>query len=273
MPRHLALICSVSLVSGCAGLQRLAEHPFAPPSVTLEGATIAELALEGATVRLDLTLKNPNQVAFEVARASWRLEVEETGLGEGELAGGLAIPSRGTAPFAVTVRLRWAEVMRLVDRVGRSEQVAYQVGGTVGVRTPVGVVTLAFRHAGRLPVPRLPTVRLAGAAVEMASFTELDLRLALELENPNGFPLPGATLSFDLLVNEVAVATGREATLAPLEAGGRSRFSLPLRVSLLGAGRAAATLGGGTGELRLRGRVRAGGLERPIDLRLELGRR
>ena len=76
-----------------------------------------------------------------------------------------------------------------------------------------------------------------------------------------------------MLVNEVAVATGREATLAPLEAGGQSRFSLPLRVSLLGAGRAAATLGGGTGELRLRGRVRAGGLERPIDLRLELGRR
>jgi LEA14-like dessication related protein len=121
-------------------------------------------------------------------------------------------------------------------------------------------------------VPRLPAVRLSRAAVEVASLTELTLQLALEVTNPNGFALPGATLTFDLLVNGVPVATGREATLAPLAAHGEARLTLPLRVSLLGAGRAAGTLHGGGGELRLRGHVRAAGIETPIDLKLDLGR-
>jgi hypothetical protein len=43
-------------------------------------------------------------------------------------------------------------------------------------------------------------------------------------------------------------------------------------VSLLGAGRALTTSHGG-GVLRLRGSVRAAGLETPVDLRMELGKK
>ena len=270
--RLTALICSAFLLSGCAGLQRLATRSLKPPTATVERVTVAALDVEGATVRLDLTLENPNDVAFEVARAGWRLEVEEREVSEGELPGGLAIPARATAPFAATVRVKWADVTHLVERVRREEQVAYRVSGTVGVVTPIGVMELAFKHAGTLPVPRLPTLKLTGASASLASLTELTLQLALEVENPNGFPLPGATLTFDLLVNGVAVASGREATLAPLGAHGDARLTLPLRISLLGAGRAAATLGGGSGELRLRGTVRAAGLETPVDVKLHLGK-
>lgn len=272
MDRLVALICSAFLLGGCAGLQRLADLSLASPRVTLAQASIAQADLDGATVRLDLLLENPNDVAFEVAQANWRLEVEQVRVGEGALPGGLAIPARGTAPFAVTVRVRWADVQRLVERVGKREQVDYKVSGTVGVRTPVGLVSLAFSHSGKLPVPRLPALRLTGASVEVASFTELDLELALEVENPNAFPLPGAALTFELLVNGTSVAAGREATLAPLAAHGAARVSLPLRLSLLGAGRAAMSLHGGGGEVRLRGVVRAGGIEAPIDVRFEVGR-
>ncbi len=273
MTRLAALICSAILLSACAELQRLTDLAFASPSLELERATIAALDLDGATIRLDLTLKNPNDVALEVAQASWRLEVEEAEAGAGKLPRGLAIPSRGTAPFAVEVRLRWADVARVVEQARQREQLAYRISGTVGVQTPAGVVALAFRHAGQLPVPRLPGLRLAGASVELASLTELDLQLALEVENANAFVLPGATLGYELLVNGVVVATGREARLAPLPAHGEARLTLPLRLSLLGVGRAAASLHGGSGELCLRGSVRAGGLERPVDLKLDLGRR
>lgn len=273
MSRLAALICSALLVSGCAELQRLSDLALASPSLEFERASVAALDLDGATIRLDLTLKNPNDLAFKVAKASWRLEVEKAEVGSGTLPGGLAIPSRGTAPFAVEVRLRWADVARVVEQARQREQVSYRLSGTVGIDTPAGVVALAFQHEGKLPVPRLPGLRLAGASVELASLTELDLLLALEVENANAFALPGATLGYELLVNGVVVATGREASLAPLPAHGEARLTLPLRLSLLGAGRAAATLRGGSGELRLRGSVRAGGLDRPVDLKLEIGSR
>jgi LEA14-like dessication related protein len=272
MRRLSALLASAALLAGCASVQRLAAAALSPPRLHFDQATVTSLDLEGTTVLLAFTLENPNDVELRVASATWRLEVEEARVSEGELPGGVTLPSRGTAPFAVTVRLRWADVARLAEQARRQSQVAYRIGGVIGVETPVGVVALPYHHQGRLPVPSLPALRLANASVDMTSLTDLELDLTLDVENPNGFMLPGATLRFDVLLNDVPVATGREATLGPLDASGAARLTVPIRVSLLGAGRALSTLHGGA-ELRLRGVVRAGGLETPVDVRMDLGNR
>lgn len=272
MRRLAALLASAVLLSGCASVQRLAAAAITPPRLHFERATLAALDLEGTTVVLAFTVENPNDLSLRVASATWRLDVEEARVSEGELPGGATLPARGTAPFAVSVRLRWAEVSRLAERARRQPEVAYRIGGVIGVETPVGTLELPYHHEGRLPVPKLPELRLARASVDMASLTELELQLTLEVVNPNGFMLPGAALRFDLLLNGVAVATGREATVSALDASGTARLTVPIRVSLLGAGRALSGLHGG-GELRLRGVVRAGGLETPVDLVLDFGKR
>lgn len=272
MRRLSLLLISALLLPGCASMQRLAASALASPRLQFEKATVTALDLDGTTVVLDFTLENPNDIAFRVASATWKLEVEGSRVSEGELPGGVTLPSRGKAPFAVTVRLRWADVARLTEQVRRQAEVAYRVAGVIRVGTPLGDVELPYQHEGRLPVPRLPAVRLAGAAVDVSSLTELELELTLDVENTNHFMLPGATLRFDVLLNGVTVATGREATLTPLGAGGEARIKLPISVSLLGAGRALSTIQGGS-ELRLRGVIRAGGLEKPLDLRMEVGKR
>jgi LEA14-like dessication related protein len=272
MPRLGLLLASALLLSGCASLQRVAAGALDKPRLHFEEATVAAVDLEGTTVVLHFALENPNDISFRVAGATWRLEVEAAEVADGELPGGVTLPARTTAPFAVTVRLRWADVARLAEQARRQAQVAYRVDGAIRVETPIGEVALPYQHEGRVPVPRLPALRLARASVEVNSLTDLTLDLTLDVENPNAFPLPGTTLQFDLLLNGVPVATGREAMLKPLGADGEARLTLPIRVSLLGAGRALTTSHGG-GELRLRGTVRAGGLETPIDVRMELGRR
>jgi LEA14-like dessication related protein len=272
MRRVLALLVSATFLSGCASVQRLAASAFDPPRLQFEKASVTALDLDGATVLLDFTLENPNDLAFRVAGATWRLDVEGSRFSEGELPGGVTLPSRGKAPFAVTARLRWADLARLTEQVRRQDEVAYRIAGVIRVESPIGVLELPYQHEGRLPVPRLPALRLAGASVDVNSLTELELELTLDVENSNGFMLPGATLRFDVLLNGVPVASGREATLQPLGAGGEARLRLPIRVSLLGAGRALSTIHGSS-ELRLRGVIRAGGLEKPVDLRLEVGKR
>jgi LEA14-like dessication related protein len=272
MRRLVTLLLPVLLLAGCASVQRLAASVFAPPRLHLERATVTEVDLEGSTIQLDFTVENPNDIGFRVASATWRLEVEGAAVAEGALPGGVALPARERSPFQLAARLRWGDVDRLVQRALRQPQVAYRAEGTIGVDTPVGVVTLPWSHRGELPSPRLPEVRLARVTVGMGSLTELELGLVLEIRNPNAFALPGAALHFDLLLNEVAVVSGGQATLEPVGAHGEARLTLPLRISLLGAGRAAATLHGGD-RLRLRGTVRAGGLEAPVDLTLEVGKR
>jgi len=271
--RRLALLLLPALfLGGCASMQRLAASAFAPPRLQLDQVRIAEVDLVGTTVVLDFTIDNPNDLALRVTSATWRLQVEGAQVSEGTLPGGLTLPARGQAPLAMTVRLRWADVTRLAEQVRHQTQVAYRIDGAVSVETPVGLVSPKFKHQGQVPVPRLPSLRLAGVSADMRSLTDLELGLTLEVENPNAFPIPGATLRFDLLVNDVPVATGHEATLSQLGAGGEARLQVPIEVSLLGAGRAAATIHGGA-EVRLRGTVRVGGLERPVDLKMDLGKR
>ena len=272
MRRLALLLLPTLLLGGCASLQKLAASAFTPPRIHFKEARLTAVDLEGTTVVLDFTLDNPNELALRVARASWKLGVEGSQVASGELPGGLTLPARGTAPFAVAVRLRWADVTRLAEQVRRQDQVAYRIDGSVGVETPIGAVPVDFKHEGKLPVPRLPALRLARVAVSMDSLTDVELGLTLGVENPNAFPLPGAALHFDLLVNGVVVATGRDATLEPLRAGAETLLRVPVEIPLLGAGRAASSLRGG-GELRLRGTLKAAGLERPIDLKLDVGKR
>jgi LEA14-like dessication related protein len=269
MRRHALVVLVTLLLGGCASVERMAAAAFTPPRLHLDQARVAQVDLDGTTVVLDFTVENPNDLSLRLVKGTWRLQVEGAEVSEGELPGGLTLPALGKAPFALTVRLRWADVTRLAEQVRHQAEVAYRIDGAVGVDTPVGVVTLRFKHEGRLPVPRLPTLRLAGVSADIRSLTDLALGITLEVTNPNPFPIPGAILRFDLLVNDAVVASGREATLSPLAPGGEGKLTLPVELSLLGAGRAA--LHGG--ELRLRGTVRAGGLERPVDLRMELGRR
>jgi LEA14-like dessication related protein len=270
--RRLAVLLVPLLLAGCASLQKLAAGALDAPRLRFERATVAAVDLEGTTLVLDFTVENPNEVSFEVAGATWRLAIEGAEVAVGDLPGGVALPARGTAPFAVTVRLRWAEAARLAEQVRRQPEVGWRVEGSITVESPVGRLSLPYRHEGRVPVPRLPGLRLAGASLEVASFTEIEVDLSIDVTNPNEFLLPGGTLRFDLLLNGVVVATAREAALKRVDAHGEARLAVPVRVSLAGAGRAAGTLHGG-GRLQLRGIISAGGLERPVDLELELGRR
>jgi LEA14-like dessication related protein len=264
MRRLVPLLLPVLLLAGCASVQRLAASVFAPPRLHLDRTTVVEVDQEGSTIQLDFTVENPNDLGFRVARATWRLQVEGAEVSEGALPGGVALPAREKSPFQVMVRLRWAEVERLAERALRQPQVAYRLEGTISVNTPAGVVTLPWSHRGELPVPRLPEVRLERVTVGMGSLTELELGLVLEVRNPNGFALPGLTLRFDLLLDGEVLLSGREATMEPVAAHGEARLTLPLRLSLLGGGPAAALHGGGA--LRLRGTLRAGGREVPLDL-------
>jgi LEA14-like dessication related protein len=272
MRRHLTLLFPILLLGGCASLQRLAAAAFTPPRLHFQQATVGSVDLDGATVLLAFTVENPNDVSVQVASATWRLQAEGAEVSEGDLPGGLTLPARATIPFTVKVPLRWADLTRLAGQVQQKSELAYLIDGAIGVETPVGLVTLPYRHHGQLPVPRLPALRLVKVTASLSSLTALELGLVLEVENPNGFPLPGATLRFDLLVNDVPVASGREATLEPLGSRGAARLTVPVRISIQGAERAVAALRGGGGEVRLRGTVRAGGLETPLDLKLDLGR-
>jgi LEA14-like dessication related protein len=266
--RRLAAALALS-AAGCAGVQELARSTFEEPKLAFRSATIQALDLDGATVALLFDLSNPNAIGVDVARAAWSVEAGGTRVAAGELPGGIAVPARGTASLSLPVRVRFRDVPGILALLGGGkDEVPYTVSGSVGVRTPFGVIDVALSHTDRLRLPRLPRFGVEGLVVRSVSFESVGLAVRVRVQNPNAFPVPGGTLDGALSVDGAQVADAAGARLEAMPPGSSAVVELPVRVSLASAGRAdSALVAGGDVDVQLSGKAVVAGLPIPLDLR------
>ena len=262
-----ALVAAPLLLDGCAAVNELARSAFRPPTLAFQGVSVSALDFDGATLVFDYRLHNPNGFGLALAGVQYWLQLEGRVVTRGSLQGGLTIPAAGDAPVRFTARLPFAEVPRLLELVARGGQVAYAAGGVVSVRTPLGLLDLPAEHAGQVDLPRLPAFRLASARVRLASLTEAELELTLLVDNQNPFPVPEGEFRYALALGGEVVATSEGEVLGGVAARSQGRITIPVRLSLLGAGRAlAAAVRGGSADLRITGQAKVGALPVPLDL-------
>jgi LEA14-like dessication related protein len=267
----LPLVLLAAGLASCAELAQVAKVAVEEPRLTFRSASIDALDLEGVTVGFEWAVENPNGFGLDLASLGYRLDLEGRQAVAGDLPGGLKLPARGTAPLRVPVRVRFADVPGFARLASGKDEVGYRLSGTVGVRTPVGVLALPVAHEGRLPVPRLPELSLDGLAIRSASLSEVALDVKLRVKNPNRFPLPAATLAYGVALGGAEVAAAQAKPVAPVGAGGIAVVAIPVSVSLLGAGRAAAQVAqGGPVDVAVTGSASFGGVPVPLDLRARL---
>jgi len=266
---RLVLAAALALGAGCAGLQDLARSAFEKPSLAFKGASIDALDLEGATVGLRVDLSNPNGFGLDVAKVGWSFDAEGTRVATGEMAGGMKIPAKGVAPLTIPVRVRWKDVPGIVGLfTQRRDSLRYRAAASVGVQTPVGVVELPVTHEDVVKLPGLPSFSVSGLSVRSASFSEVAFDVKVGVKNPNAFPVPPGKLAWSLALGAGAPVARAEGTptaaVAPNTAG---TLTLPVRIDLASAGRAAASLAsGGDVRVRLAGTAEIAGLAIPLDL-------
>jgi LEA14-like dessication related protein len=270
-PRIAAAVLALLGLAACAELAQVAKAALQPPKLTFESASLEALDLEGATVAFRWRVENPNGFGLDVARLGYRIDLEDRRVVDGEMPSGLKIPANGSSPLAFPVRVRFADVPGFAAIVSKRDEVAYRLSGTVGVRSPVGVLDLPLSHEGRLPLPRMPGFALDGISIRSASLSEIALDVKLRVSNPNRFPVPAGSLDYALDVGGAAVARGDGKGLSPVAAGSSAVVAIPVRVSYLGAGRAASQIAAGNAvDVALTGSARVAGIPLPLDLRARL---
>lgn len=264
----LALLLPV-LATGCAGLKDLARSAFQEPKLTFRSASLQALDLEGATVAFNFELSNPNAVGVDIARAGWAIEVDQTRIAAGDLPAGLKVPANGTAPVSFPVRVRFRDVPGVVSLItSGKDDLPYRLSGTLGVRTPLGILELPLSHSDHLRLPKLPRFAVDGLSVRSVSFSSVGIGLRLRVRNPNAFPLPPGTLDYALALGGARVARAEGARIESVQGGASAVVEIPIHVDLVSAGRAASSLvQGGEVDVELSGKADVAGLPLPLDLR------
>jgi LEA14-like dessication related protein len=136
------------------------------------------------------------------------------------------------------------------------------------VRTPLGILDLPLSHEDRLRLPSVPSFAVDGLSVRSVSLDAVTVGVRLRVRNPNGFALPAGRLAYDLAVGGASVARAEGADLGAVAGGSTSVVELPVRISTLGASRAATDLvRGGDVDVGLSGTAQLAGIPLPLALK------
>jgi LEA14-like dessication related protein len=236
--RRISALALVTLLAmSCATLQQVASNVLSRPQMTVKNVEITGISLGGIAANVLCEVDNPNAFQLSLGGFDYQLSLDEHPLVSGKASQGFSVPAQGKGMVSFPVEFRFTELGQGLLALFQKEQVAYGIKATMGFNSPIGVVNVPLEHNGTFPVPRLPEVSLAGAAIGDLGFSGVTMKVRLGLTNKNRFPIPLGNMSYRVLVEGTEIATGGvpAPSLAPEATGA---IELPVRINFLGTGAA-----------------------------------
>lgn len=175
-------------VSACANLSLndvYSNPTFAYQSTAIDEVTFSKLAGSSSVI-----IKNSNPYSIPVTSLGAYLFLE----GEPWLA--LAsdaingLPASDSVAVSFDWNLIYDQLLQRAAAVYESGQAEFTLKLTPTLAVPVmGERTLDWSSKFIVPIPKVPTVRLAGWSLSKVSLTSLEMLLDLEVTNPNAFSI------------------------------------------------------------------------------------
>jgi LEA14-like dessication related protein len=267
--RSLLLLAALGLavLAGCASLQNLAKKAFQKPRLTFKTARLAQASLSDATVDLVYQLDNPNPLGLSLASISYAFFVEDKQVVAGTPAKGLSIAANGKSDLVFPANVRFADIAPVVQTFLTKDSARYKAQGSLGIKTPLGVLSFPLEHEGTFEVPKVPQVQFDSPRISNVTLQGATVEFPLTVKNRNSFSLPVAGISGALKVAGSNVGTLSTGDLGLLEAGGTRQLTLPLKINFLNAASAATALrSGGNAQVKLDGQLVSGSQNVPLDI-------
>lgn len=252
--------------------------PVELPPIAFEAAQLDELKFTQALMTFRCRVDNPNPFPLSVSRVRFAIQLDGRAAAAGEVANAFAIPAMtpdripGQGSVTFPVAIRFGSIPGFAALMATKREAPYVLSGAVAFSTPYGVVEVPMATGGVLGVPRMPDFQVLRLQLRSASPMEVLLELRIRVGNTNGFPLPSANLDYALVVSdkEIARAVGRlEAPVAP---GESAELTVPIRISVFKAGKAAARflLPFASLDAELKGGFNFDGVPIPLDLKADV---
>jgi len=225
---------SLSLTVGCAAIM---PHLKAP-SADFKDLRIQDMGLFDSTLVFTYEIRNPNPVGAYLSRLNYRLFLNDKEFAAGDLDRGISLPPSGLAPVEIPVSVNYQKALGSLTELAQKSTVPYRIAGTFGIMGR----DVPFQTQGELDLPSLPKVGLKQLDIENLSWQGADLKLVMEVANPNAFPLDMAGLNYGIKLGGSRFAEGIYEKIPSVPANGASTLDIPLSVDFMKLGRSAYSL-------------------------------
>lgn len=221
-------------LAGCASLPSTA---WQEPEVQVLSNRLVGLSPTSALIETRLEVKNPNLFSINVGALDYELAVNERRLLAGEQGQGNSLAAGGSTVVTLPVEVVFTDLLGLVSDLQQADRFAYALLGGMSFDIPVfGRVRVPLETRGEVPIPRLPSVQVVGLRADRLNLSSADLVLNLALTNPNAFSLRLDQFTYELALNQSAVASGSVQQAVSLNEGGQTVVEVPIRLLFIDAG-------------------------------------
>ncbi|MGI5860977.1 MAG: LEA type 2 family protein [Myxococcales bacterium] len=240
---------------------------FQKPSLKFKSVQVKDVDLEGATLNLVYTLKNPNPVGLNLASVAYALEVEGHHVVSGRPPNGLSVRQNAYTDLVFPARIKFREIVPAVQVFLTKDKANYRASGEIGVKTPIGIVKLPLSYAASFEVPKIPDFKFQTPAIHNLSLTGARIVFPIKITNKNSFPLPldGFSAAFSI----AGVRVGKSSAQLPkvFEGNETKVVQMPIDIDFASAGMAVANaIRTKRAHVKLDGALNAGNLSLPISL-------
>jgi LEA14-like dessication related protein len=272
------VLAFAALTAAACGHARPKAPPPAPipverPVISVTAARVDSLGFAGLDVVFSCRIENPNGFPLSIVSVSYAVALEGRTAAAGSTSAPLfvapATPAgAGVAALDVPVGVRFANVPAFAPLLALDRDAELALTGAVTFETPGGRVAVPLSHLGRVAIPRAPRFRVGRATLRSASPFAVKLDMAVDVQNPNAFAIPAGRIRYGLFMSDREVARTELVVADPIAPGATAALAVPLEISMLKAGKAAARflLPFASLDVGVRGEAVFGGVPVPLDL-------
>ena len=225
---------SLFMTAGCAAIM---PHLKAP-SADFKDMRIQDMGLFDSTLVFTYEVRNPNPVGAYLSRLNYRLFLNDKEFAAGNLDKGISLPPSGSAPVEIPVSVNYQKALGSLSELAAKQTVPYRIDGAFGIMG----MDVPFQTQGELNLPGLPKVALKQLDIENLSWRGADLKIVMEVANPNSFALDMAGLNYGVKLGGNRFAEGVYEKIPSVPANGASTIDIPLSVDFMKLGRSAYSL-------------------------------
>jgi LEA14-like dessication related protein len=246
----------------------MAEGGFKKPTVAYRSASLSDVSLSGATLNVVTNVDNPNAVTFALTDVDYKLSIEGKQVATGKPPEGLEIPANGNADLTLPASFKFTDLGQAVNTVLQKGSAGYRAEGTIGVKTPVGVVRVPLSHEGTFTLPAMPGIALGTPRLTNVAIDHATVELPVTLTGKGSHPVPLQALEAVVTIGGARIGEVSAKDLGTLKPGASRLVTLPLTVPFSGAVEAAqAMLKGGAVPIALDGQLQSGPAPVPFQLK------
>ncbi len=239
----IALI-SLSVLSGCKELMPLLQQMnVQKPKVKMKSVKLSGLSLKDIALDFTLGIENPNNVAITLAGFDYELLIEQNSFLKGEQNKTVKIEAQGTSEVHIPVSFTFKQLYESFKTLKNADSIKYTLKTGFSFDVPIlGKVRIPAQTTQRIPNVKLPKIKVAGLKLANLSFTGADLKLALEVDNPNVWSLGLKKLNYNFVVNGQKWLQGNLQQALQVGQKQKQRIELPIHLNFLEMGRSVYNL-------------------------------